>query len=278
MSPRVRVSLVAVGATALVAFHFYAKPVPGAEAIQAQAQMFSDTLQWRERIAPDFELPLLDGTTFKLTDQIGRRAIVLNFFATWCGPCRSEMPELEAYQHAHEAEGLLLIGIDAEEKHTVVEGFVRELNLTFPIAIDGNGDIGRLYGVSGFPTTVVIGADGRVKLYQVGGIANADVALRGSLTPEFAAIREKRGISLEAYRAALRGEGRPSAGQPPLSGRALRIAQAMPCPCGCDDTVYACNCKTSKGVRERLSKGGFDAQSDGEVMTSLNREFCMKGM
>src|SRR5512134_3821008 len=98
MSPPVRVSLIVVGATMLLAFQFYAKPAPAPEAIQAQAQMFTDVVQWKERIAPDFELPLLDGTTFKLTDHIGRRAIVLNFFATWCGPCRSEMPELQQYQ------------------------------------------------------------------------------------------------------------------------------------------------------------------------------------
>lgn len=280
MSARLRASLVGVGAIALVVFQFYVKPIPGPEAIQAQEQMFSDTLQWKGRLAPDFEVPLLDGTTFRLTDHIGRRVIVLNFFATWCGPCRAEMPELEAYQQAHESEGSLLIGIDAEEKHTVVDAFAKELKVTFPIGIDGTGDVGRLYGVSGFPTTIVIGADGRVTLYQVGGIANADVALRGAMAAEFAAIREKRGVSVESYRAALKREGQGSAAAvtPPLSGRALRIAQAMPCPCGCDDTVQSCNCKTSKGIRERLAKGGFDSQSDAEVMQALNREFCMKGM
>jgi hypothetical protein len=62
------------------------------------------------------------------------------------------------------------------------------------------------------------------------------------------------------------------------SAPAGRIAEAMPCPCGCSDKVYACGCRTAKSVKERLALGGYDSKTDAEVMQELNKEFCMKGM
>lgn len=280
MTDRVRLLIVSAAAVALIAFQAFAKPRPDPHEINATAQMFAQPEQWHGRLAPDFELPLLDGGTFKLSDRIGRHAIVLNFFATWCGPCRAEMPELQRYQAAHAGDGMLLVGIDAEEKHTVVERFAQELGLTFPIGIDGSGELLRLYGVTAFPSTVVIGADGRVKLYETGAIHNADVAFSGVLEPEWKAIREKRGITADAYRAALAREPdrQDDTGiARPLEGRALRIAQAMPCPCGCEDTIHTCGCQTSKRVKARLAEGAFGEQTDTEIMQALNREFCMKG-
>jgi thiol-disulfide isomerase/thioredoxin len=267
-----------LSAVALGIFQVRAKPRPDAEEIAERARMFADSSAWEGRIAPDFETALLDGTPLHLADRIGKDVIVLNFFATWCGPCRSEMPELERYANAHKAEGVLLLAIDVEEKHTVVEKFVADLRLTFPVAIDGSGDIGKAYGVSAFPTTVVIGADGRVKLYEVSAIANADVALGGAVVRELASIHDGHGISADAYKRALASDSKETTVRSaPLTGRALRIAEAMTCPCGCEDKVTACSCSTSKGIRARLAANTYDGQTDAQVIEALNREFCVKG-
>ena len=255
----------------------WAKPRPGDEDVQAFASDFRDAQFWAGRPAPDFELTLLDGSTFRLADHVGQRVIILNFFATWCGPCRAEMPELERYQQS-QGRAVLLLGIDAEEKHTVVEAFVAETRVTFPVGIDGAGDVLRLYDVDSFPTTVVIGADGRVTLYEVGAITNADVALGPAVLPGLTEIREGRGIARDAYLALLASEAGPTAAAPPLMGRGRRIAEAMPCPCGCTDQVIACRCRTATAIKTRLAQGGYDDKTDTEVMEELNREFCMKGM
>jgi peroxiredoxin len=263
----------------LIAAQAAFKDWPTAEEIRRYARSLSEPLDWRDRVAPDFELTLRDGSTFRLSDVVGRRVIVLNFFATWCGPCKKEMPELQRYYDAHAKAGMLLLGIDAEEKPALVDDFVRELALTFPVAVDETGDVLKAYGVSSFPTTVVIGADGRVKLRETGAIMNADVALDPVVRPELEPATAGRGITKDAYLAALKAAPPPKVdGAPALDARAQNIASAMPCPCGCSDRVAQCGCQTAKGIKARLARGGFANRTDAEVMQEINREFCMKGM
>jgi thiol-disulfide isomerase/thioredoxin len=235
--------------------------------------MQSAPSRWHGRLAPDVELPTLDGGRYRLSDDVGKRVVILNFFATWCGPCRAEMPELERYQR-QAGDTVRLVGVDAQEARDLVAAFIDEMKTTFPVVID-DGVVQRRYGVDSFPTTVVIGADGRIKLYEVGMIANTDVALRGLVDRERSLIASGRGISGAGYRAGLPAAG--TAAGP--ATRAERIAAAMPCPCGCaDQTVANCGCRTAKGIKARLATGGLEGRSDAAVMEALNREFCMKGM
>jgi thiol-disulfide isomerase/thioredoxin len=250
------------------------KATPDANEIAISAKRQSAPARWTGRLAPDVELPTLDGGRFRLADDVGRRVIVLNFFATWCGPCKAEMPELERYQR-QAGDAVRLVGVDAQEHGDVVRGFIQQMKTTFPIVIDESGAVLRRYGVEAFPTTVVIGANGRIILYEVGMVANADVSLKPIVERERAAIAAGRGITVEAWRAA---HAAGAAAAPPLS-RADRIAAAMPCPCGCiDKTVAACECRTAKGIKARLAQPGLDRLNDTQVMELLNAQFCMKGM
>jgi peroxiredoxin len=258
-----------------------AKSVPTRDEVNSRARSFAGGEDWRGRVAPDFELTTLDGTTFRMSEVVGKKVIILNFFATWCGPCRAEMPELAAFQRTRASEAVVLLGVDVREKDEVVKEFARSLSLTFPIGVDGAGDIGEQYDVQAFPTTVVIGADGRVKQYETGAIANADVALGSVVDAQVADLRAGRGITMAAYKEALAADatrGDRHNEDAPLTGRAKRIADAMPCPCGCSDKVTGCGCSTSKGIKVRLAKGGYDDKTDVEVMQELNKEFCMKSM
>ena len=245
--------------------------------------------RWVGRLAPDVILTKLDGQPYRLADDVGKRVIVLNFFATWCGPCRAEMPELERYQR-RAGDGVRLVGVDAQEQPDLVRRFIADMKTTFPVVIDGDGAVLRQYGVDSFPTTVVIGSGGTIVLYEVGMIANADVTLRDIVAREHRMIAGGQGITTQRYLAALtRGQPRPptaastplpgSTPAPALSGRAAAIAAAMPCPCGCEDQkVAACSCRTARAIRTRLAAGGLDGRTDAAIMEALNREFCMKGM
>jgi peroxiredoxin len=280
MNDRLLTLAVMFAGGALLGLQVWAKPRPSEEDVRRHTQMFTRSQQWHERLAPAFELTLTDGSTFRLADEVGRNVVILNFFATWCGPCRAEMPELQRYQQAHASESVLLLGIDAEEKPALVDRFIADLGLTFPVGIDESGDLLKQYGVSAFPTTVVIGAAGRIKLYETGAISNADVALGRIVAPEVATIRDGRGITAESYREALarEGQGQPKRPDAAIDARGRRIADAMPCPCGCDDMVSACACRTARAIKARLAQGGYEGKADAEVMQALNREFCMKGM
>jgi thiol-disulfide isomerase/thioredoxin len=290
MTDRTSYVLLAAAAVALLAVHVAVKPGIRPIEVDAAAQSYGFASEWEGRLAEDFELPLRDGSTFHLLDHIGREVVVLNFFATWCEPCRAEMPELNAYPQRHGAASFVrLLGIDEEEQPDVVDAFVNRLRVTFPVGIDARAALARRFEVTAYPTTVVVGIDGRVKLYQVGAIRNADVALNRVVDAEAMALAGAHGDLRAAYATALEVESRtprrggfvPSdaAGTDGLSARAKRIAEAMPCPCGCADLrVAACGCQTAKGIKARLRDGIDPALTDKEVMEKLNREFCMKGM
>jgi peroxiredoxin len=111
--------------------------------------------------APDFTLDLAGGGSTSLS-AFGGQPVVLNFFATWCTPCRVEMPHLQAAYERHRDEGLVVLGLDVQESPEVVPPFLAELGLDFPVMLDVSGDITRLYRVRSMPTTYFIGADGVV--------------------------------------------------------------------------------------------------------------------
>ena len=117
-------------------------------------------------VAPDFTANLVDGSTFTLSENSGK-VILLNFWATWCGPCVGEMP---AFQDLYEEydEKIEILAINCMEDEDTVNQFVTETGYTFPIAYDVDGTISFTYPSSGIPYTLVIGADGIVKNIYVG--------------------------------------------------------------------------------------------------------------
>jgi len=266
------------------------KPGLNAEAVHEAARMFGSATAYNGMFVDDFELPLRDGTTFRLADHVGRDIVVLNFFATWCEPCRVEMPELAGYAARHSATpAVRLIAIDVEERPAEVDAFIQRLRLTLPVGIDARGSIARQFTVTAYPTTAVVGVDGRIKLYQVGAIRNADAALNRIVDAESAALADRQHDWHAEYVANSSGNASPSRRRdgftPPdtgaadgLSGRARSIAEAMPCSCGCDDRVIACDCHTAKGIKAALRAGVDASLTDKEVMEKLNKEFCMRGM
>jgi len=119
-------------------------------------------------LAPDFSLVTLDGRAENLRDYRGR-TVVLNFFATWCGPCRAEMPDLQAVYGELRDRGLVVVGVNQGESRQQVSAFAREFGLTFPIGLDEDQSIGRQYGVRAYPTTFIIDRQGVIREVIVGG-------------------------------------------------------------------------------------------------------------
>ena len=112
------------------------------------------------RPAPDFELIGPDGKPGKLSDYRGK-AVVLNFWATWCTPCKIEMPHL-ARSHTAFQDKLTVLAVSSEEQQATVQAFLGQNPLPFPILLDQTGDVSRQYRVRGLPTTFFIGPDGMV--------------------------------------------------------------------------------------------------------------------
>jgi len=126
------------------------------------------------RPAPEFALPDLEGETVRLSDFAGR-PVILNFWATWCAPCRVEMPELERVAADYAGAGLVVLTINQEETAEQVGDFFSEVDLTLPALLDADGDIGAAYGAYFLPSTVIVGPDGVVSAYHRGIISREEI-------------------------------------------------------------------------------------------------------
>jgi peroxiredoxin len=262
------------------------KPPIDEQAINNLAQDASSTIEWQGQIAPDFALRMISGENFQLSDNVGKKIIVLNFFATWCGPCQDEMPELNRYFDQHRSESFLLVGIDADEKQDLVGEFVKDYKLDFQVGID-DGTVEKQYGVTAFPTTVLVGVDGKVQFYEAGELANAEVAFDSLLKKNTQLMAAGKTISSDDYRAQARAqkalprqhvqEAKSDDGTDKLDARGKRIVARMDCPCGCDQKVQACTCNTSTNIKNALTKENFNKKSDDEIIRELNKRFCVGG-
>ena len=116
-------------------------------------------------IAPDFSLPLTDGTTFKLSEQQGK-VVMLQFTASWCGVCRKEMPfiERDIWQRHKDNNEFVLVGIDREEPLEDIKKFAETTGITYPLALDANADVFASYAErkSGITRNILIDRDGRI--------------------------------------------------------------------------------------------------------------------
>ena len=145
------------------------KIAAGALAIGVAAAVGLYALSHRgPQLAPDFAVTDLDGRAVRLSALRGK-VVVLNLWTTWCPPCREEMPSMERlHRQLHDRNFVLLAVSQDEEGRRVVEPFVKELGLSFPVLVDPQRQVGERYGVWGYPETFVIDRNGYVVEHVVG--------------------------------------------------------------------------------------------------------------
>ncbi|MBN1264258.1 MAG: TlpA family protein disulfide reductase [Anaerolineales bacterium] len=120
--------------------------------------------------APDFTLNTLDGEMLSLVDFQGQ-VVILNFWATWCTPCRLEMPALEQVQQELGGKGVVVLGVNTtyQDSSSAAAAFVAEYNLSFPVVLDTENHAASAYNVRATPTTFIIDSDGVIRHVQIGG-------------------------------------------------------------------------------------------------------------
>lgn len=118
-------------------------------------------------IAPDFTLPQLDGKTLQLSSLRGK-VVLLDFWATWCDPCREEIPHFVELQQKYGNQGLQIVGVSMDDSIDPVRPFAQKFQINYPVVM-GNATIGELYGgVLGLPIAFMIGRDGRIDQKHIG--------------------------------------------------------------------------------------------------------------
>jgi peroxiredoxin len=126
------------------------------------------------KLAPDFTLRNLAGEPMKLSDLRGQ-PVLINFWASWCGPCRLEMPNLVQTYAAHQAEGFVILAVNPtiEDTRPDVKAFVEEFNIPFPVLLDETGEVtNQLYRLRGLPTSVFVNRAGQITHIHLGAMTN----------------------------------------------------------------------------------------------------------
>lgn len=139
------------------------------------------------KIAPDFTLPSKDSGNLRLSEQRGN-IVMVNFWASWCGPCREELPEMEVLYQEYADMGFEILAVNVDDEASKADILLNDIEVSFPVLYDTAGDVSKLYDVSAMPTTVIIDRDGNQRLlhlgYRSGDEVKYDKAIRMLLREE----------------------------------------------------------------------------------------------
>ena len=134
--------------------------------------------------APDFSLHAMSGPNMRLQDQRGR-VVMVNFWATWCAPCRQEMPQLNRLYQKYRSSGFVLLGVNVDDDPSKAAEVATKLGVTFPVLLDADKRVSKLYDLNTMPSTVVIDRDGKMRFlhrgYRAGTEAEYEQTIRGLL-------------------------------------------------------------------------------------------------
>ena len=166
--PALAIAVVSIGVGALIGLLVYGVKATG------RGQTLDDAIaHGRRPVAPAVSLPRLEGGAKAALADYRGTVVVLNYWASWCTPCRQESPLLERWQPRLAKRGGTVLGVDSLDVTADARAFVREFGLTYPMLRDRDGETQRRFGVSGYPETLIVDRDGRIAALQRGPVDDA---------------------------------------------------------------------------------------------------------
>lgn len=125
-------------------------------------------------IAPDFTLKDLHGNTVNLEELRGK-VVFINFWASWCPPCRAEMPEIEAVHQEYKDRGVVVLGVDISEPENTVRQYIQQGGFTWTILMDSTGEVARDYRITAIPTSFFLDREGIIRVVKVGAMTKREM-------------------------------------------------------------------------------------------------------
>jgi peroxiredoxin len=126
------------------------------------------------KVAVDFRLQDLDGQEVALSEYQGR-VVMVNFWATWCPPCRAEIPDIEAAYRARREDGLVVLGVSVEQTRDHVAAFVNAVGMSYPVLLDESAQVYKMYRVPGLPMSLFLDREGVIQVLHVGPMTAAQL-------------------------------------------------------------------------------------------------------
>lgn len=176
-----------------VAFAFV--PPPDAQKVASLFESEEENVQLVGKDAPDIKLDLLGGGRFNLEDHKGKHVVVLEFWASWCAPCLQGLPVVAQVAKKYHDKGVVFYSINQGEEPEVIQALMKKRNLDFNVALDKEGKIAQLLGLSGIPFTMVIGKNGKVQSVHTG----LSPDLQQKLNDELQALVEGKSLVSQAF-------------------------------------------------------------------------------
>lgn len=222
-------------------------------------------------MAPDFSLTGLNGEKVDLNDYKGK-VLMVDFWATWCGPCRVEIPGFVELQNRYRDQGFAIVGISKDDGPEVVRDFYKEYKMNYPVAL-ANDDVDQLYGgIIGLPTTFLIGRDGRIYAKHTGttdiSVFEQEIKTLLAAKPDAEVASFKPVVARSADEIEVetpeqvKAESNPDVPGVDLSGltapqitRLKAQLKNQPCTCGCNMSALDCRHKDPAcGVSKKMAK------------------------
>lgn len=135
---------------------------------------------WPGGATPPLELFALDGRSHRLADYRGR-VVLVNFWATWCAPCRAEMPSIERLRHALDKDPFAVLAVNVGEDAATVRAFADRVSMNFPLLLDPDTQATRAWRARALPMTFIVGPEGRIRYQALGERDWADAEIRSTL-------------------------------------------------------------------------------------------------
>lgn len=132
-------------------------------------ESYTHTTTAAKERAADFKLALVDGKSFQFSEHKGK-PVLINFFASWCLPCREEMPVLVRMAHEYGAKGVVFLGVAVDDTEEKMKDFIVRYEVDFPVGLDQTAEIQKSYGLYGIPTTYFIDKQGVINYFHSGAV------------------------------------------------------------------------------------------------------------